>query len=155
MTSLLPPFPPEALTFGWLAKSVFFPFFQLFLLLSARSFLACLPSPPRVPNGNSDCLYPSPLDCEPYVDRELVNPFFTTVSPAPSSVRHCRLPLNERVKAQETESPGVPEPAATSQDHQMAQTTYSISTAVLQPLDLDSPGKLALLRGCGANMMVH
>lgn len=102
MTSLLPPCPPEALTFRWLAESVFFPLFQLFLLLSAGSFLACLPSPPRVPNGNSDCLYPSPLNCEPYVDRELVNPFLTTVFPAPSSVRHCRLPLNERMKAQET-----------------------------------------------------
>lgn len=24
---------------------------------------------PRVPNGDGDCLYPSPLDCEPHVDR--------------------------------------------------------------------------------------
>lgn len=130
---LLPSCPPGALrTFRWLPESVF-PTPPI--LLSARSFLCCLPSPPRVPDGNGDWPSPSPLDCEPRVDRDLVNPFLTIVSPAPSTICSA-VHLTEWARGGSREAvlkgqpPGVPEPAATSQDHQVAHTTYCISPAV-------------------------
>lgn len=87
VTSLPPPCPPGALSgFQQLPESQSSsPVFQI-LLLSVRSLLAYPPSPPRVPGDHGDFLSPSAPDCEPHVDRLLVNPFLTPGSPAPCTV---------------------------------------------------------------------